>query len=323
MNARITGTGSAVPEYRMTNDEIAQLVDTSDEWIRSRSGIGTRHIAREETTTSMAAEAAKRALEDAGIDGSAIDLIILATVSGTNAFPNGGCEVQREIGADHAVALELNVACSGFLFAMNMVQAYFKMGVYRTALVVGAETMSKMVDWTDRSTCVLFGDGAGAAVLQACDEKEGGLLDFVQYADGSGGEVLSCSHRPNENPLVSGESERSYMYMDGKAVFRFAVHKVPESIETVLERNQMNVDDVDCFVLHQANRRIIESAAKRLGADIAKFPMNMEEYGNTSAASIPILLDELKKSGRLKRGDKVILSGFGAGLTWGTALMQW
>lgn len=323
MNAKVIGTGSAVPQYRMTNDEIAQFVETSDEWIRSRSGIGCRHIVREETTTSLASLAAARALEDAGMDAKEIDLIIVATVSGTKALPNAGCEVQREIGADHAVAFELNAACSGFLFAMNTVQAYFRMGVYRTALIIGAETLSKLIDWNDRGTCVLFGDGAGAAVLRACEEPEGGLLDFVQYSNGAGGDVLACNHRANQNPLISQESKGTHVFMDGKEVFRFAVRKVPESIETVLKRNEMVVEDVDCFVLHQANKRIIESAAKRLKADMEKFPMNIEEYGNTSAASIPILLDELNRNGKLKKGDKVILSGFGAGLTWGTALMQW
>lgn len=321
---RIIGTGSSLPETNISNEQMTQIVETSDEWITSRTGIKNRRIVKNETGTSMAVDAAKKALENANISAEEIELIIVATCSNDMQFPSTACMVQRETGAKHAVAFDISAACSGFLFALNTVHAYFKSGMYKKALVIGTEVLSKMVDWTDRSTCVLFGDGAGAAVVEA---SEAGLDGCVQHADGEKGEALTCIGRKTENPVQS-EAEQTgnisdYICMNGQEVFRFAVKKVPESIEEVLEQTGTDKEEIRWYILHQANSRIIQSVAKRLKVSEDKFPMNMDRYGNTSAASIPILLDEMNRSGMLKKGDKLVLSGFGAGLTWGTAQITW
>lgn len=320
MTAKITGTGSAVPAKRVTNDDLAKVIDTSDEWISSRTGIKERRLAKEETTTSLAIEAARNALENAGISGEEIELIIVATCSPDSFFPNTGCRVQKAVGAVNAVAFDLSAACSGFLFAMNTARAYMESGMCKKALVIGAETMSKLLDWGDRSTCVLFGDGAGAAVLEV---SERGILGMVQYSDGEKGEVLTCHARETRNMLAEGEQETDYLKMEGQEVFKFAVKKVPECIEKLLESTGTSKEEIQYYILHQANSRIIASAAKRLKQPEEKFPVNMDRYGNTSAASIPILLDEMNRNGLLKAGDKLVLSGFGAGLTWGASLIEW
>lgn len=320
MTARIIGTGSAVPEQIVTNEDLSKIVETSDEWISSRSGIKERRIAKEETTTSLAILAGKRALENAGIASEEIEVIIVATCTPDYFFPNTACQVQEAIGAKHAVAFDLSAACSGFLFALSTVQAYIKGGIYQKALIVGAETMSKMIDWSDRSTCVLFGDGAGAAVVSA---EETGVLELVQKSDGTGKGVLSCKARETRN-LLNHESEtKEYLYMEGQPVFKFAVKTVPECVEEVLKKAEVKKEEIRYYILHQANSRIIQSVAKRLKEPEEKFPMNLSLYGNTSAASIPILLDEMNRNGMLNRGDKLVLSGFGAGLTWGAVLLEW
>ena len=320
MTARIIGTGSAVPEQIVTNEDLSKIVETSDEWISSRSGIRERRIAKEETTTSLAILAGKRALENAGIASEEIEVIIVATCTPDYFFPNTACQVQEAIGAKHAVAFDLSAACSGFLFALSTVQAYIKGGIYQKALIVGAETMSKMIDWSDRSTCVLFGDGAGAAVVSA---EETGVLELVQKSDGTGKGVLSCKARETRN-LLNHESEtKEYLYMEGQPVFKFAVKTVPKCVEEVLKKAEVKKEEIRYYILHQANSRIIQSVAKRLKEPEEKFPMNLSLYGNTSAASIPILLDEMNRNGMLNRGDKLVLSGFGAGLTWGAVLLEW
>lgn len=320
MTARIIGTGSAVPEQIVTNEDLSKIVETSDEWISSRSGIKERRIAKEETTTSLAILAGKRALENAGIASEEIEVIIVATCTPDYFFPNTACQVQEAIGAKHAVAFDLSAACSGFLFALSTAQAYIKGGIYQKALIVGAETMSKMIDWSDRSTCVLFGDGAGAAVVSA---EETGVLELVQKSDGAGKGVLSCKARETRN-LLNHESEtKEYLYMEGQPVFKFAVKTVPECVEEVLKKAEVKKEEIRYYILHQANSRIIQSVAKRLKEPEEKFPMNLSLYGNTSAASIPILLDEMNRNGMLNRGDKLVLSGFGAGLTWGAVLLEW
>ena len=318
MTTRIIGTGSCLPAQVISNDQLAQWVDTGDEWISSRTGIRNRRIVKDETGAWMASQAAKKALENANTDAEEIDLIVVATCSNDMQFPSTACQVQEAIGARHAVAFDISAACSGFLFGINTVHAYFSAGIYKKALVIGTEVLSKLVDWTDRSTCVLFGDGAGAAVVEAA---ETGLEGFVQYSDGSKGNVLTCSSRKIQNPLQ--ETTEDYIRMNGQEVFKFAVKKVPECILQVLEQTGTEKEDIRWYVLHQANSRIIQSAAKRLGVPEEKFPMNMEKYGNTSAASIPVLLDEMNRSGMLTRGDRLILSGFGAGLTWGAAQIVW
>lgn len=320
MTARIIGTGSAVPEQIVTNEDLSKIVETSDEWISSRSGIKERRVAKEETTTSLAILAGKRALENAGIASEEIEVIIVATCTPDCFFPNTACQVQEAIGAKHAVAFDLSAACSGFLFALSTAQAYIKGGIYQKALIIGAETMSKMIDWSDRSTCVLFGDGAGAAVVSA---EETGVLELVQKSDGTGKGVLSCKARETRN-LLNHESEtKEYLYMEGQPVFKFAVKTVPECVEEVLKKAEVKKEEIRYYILHQANSRIIQSVAKRLKEPEEKFPMNLSLYGNTSAASIPILLDEMNRNGMLNRGDKLVLSGFGAGLTWGAVLLEW
>ena len=320
MTARIIGTGSAVPEQIVTNEDLSKIVETSDEWISSRSGIKERRVAKEENTTSLAILAGKRALENAGVTAEEIEVIIVATCTPDYFFPNTACQVQEAIGAKHAVAFDLSAACSGFLFALSTAQAYMKGGIYQKVLIVGAETMSKMIDWSDRSTCVLFGDGAGAAVVSA---EETGVLELVQKSNGAGKGVLSCKARETRN-LLNHESEtKEYLYMEGQPVFKFAVKTVPECVEEVLKKAEVKKEEIRYYILHQANSRIIQSVAKRLKEPEEKFPMNLSLYGNTSAASIPILLDEMNRNGMLNRGDKLVLSGFGAGLTWGAVLLEW
>lgn len=320
MNIRICGIGRALPSKVVTNDDLSKIMDTSDEWIRTRTGISTRHLATEETTTSLAVEAVKNALEDAGAQPEEIDLIVGASATPDNIVPSLACEVQAAIGAEHAVAFDVTAGCSGFLFAMAVAQAYIASGKCKTAIIIGAEVLSKIMDWTDRSTCVLFGDGAGAAVLRA---DEDAMCYITQGSDGSRGGVLSCANRPVNNPYKVQQRGHAFVHMEGQEVFKFAVRTVPIAIDKLLEEAQLAADDVDWFFLHQANKRIIESVAKRLGQPMEKFPVNITDYANTSAASVPNLLTEWKQSGQLKRGQKIILAGFGAGLTWGAALLTW
>lgn len=319
MVGKIYGTGSYVPEHVMDNDDLAKIVDTNDEWIRERTGIGRRHVIEEETTSYMAGQAAARAVEQSGIDPAEIDLILVATSSSEVIYPCAACEVQKAVGAVHAAGYDLNAACTGFVLAFNTAQAYISAGLYRTILVVGAESMSNMVDWTDRSTCILFGDGAGAVILRA---EEGNPVYMAAHSDGVKGEALTQLSRYRRG-WEKEEEKESYIHMDGQAVFKFAVRKVPEIIEEVLGQTDVKLEEIDYFILHQANRRIIEAVAKRLKTDISKFPMNLEEYANTSAATVPILLDEMNRRGMFRRGQKIILSGFGAGLTWAACLFEW
>lgn len=268
----------------------------------------------------MCVEAAKRALANANMSAEDIELIIVGTITGDHVTPSAACEIQAAIGAKKAVAFDVNAACSGFLFALHTAHAYLQAGIYKNALLLGAETLSKIMDWSDRSTCVLFGDGAGAAVV--CTEEQG-LLAFEQGSDGAKGHVLACRNRVNNNPLVNNPIELDYVHMDGQEVYKFAVSTVPKSISRVLEKAGVTAEEVDYYVLHQANIRIIQSVAKRLKLSEDKFPISLDHCGNISAGSVPILLDEMNRKGMLKRGDKLILSGFGAGLTWGTALLEW
>lgn len=321
MKTRIIGTGSCLPKTVVTNDDLSKYMDTSDEWISSRTGIKERHIAVEETTASMSVEAAKRAMDNANVTAEEIDLIILGTVSADYVTPACACEVQAAIGADRATAFDVNAACSGFMFALNIANAYIKAGIYQTALILGAETLSKVVDWEDRSTCVLFGDGAGAAVVRA-DEKYG-LLAFDQGSDGTKGDVLACPGRTNNNPLIRTDQKLGYVHMDGQEVYKFAVTTVPASLQKTIEEAGLMPEDIDYFALHQANIRIIQSVSKRLHVSDDKFPISLDHCGNISAASVPILLDEMNRKGLLKPGMKVALSGFGGGLTWASAVMEW
>ncbi len=320
MTVRILGTGSCLPETVVTNDFLSGIMDTSDEWISSRTGIRARRLVKEETTAGLAAEAARRALADANTDASEIDLIIVGTITSDHVTPSAACEVQDMIGADKALAFDISGACSGFMFSLHTAYAYMQAGMSKKALVLGAESLSRIMDWNDRSTCVLFGDGAGAVVLGV---DETGLLAFDQGTDGARGKVLTCPGRLNNNPLIQQGLEQGYVQMDGQEVYKFAVSTVPASVNKVLEEGNVRPDEIKYFLLHQANIRIIQSVAKRLKVSEDKFPLALDHCGNMSAASVPVLLDEVNKKGMLKRGDKIVLAGFGAGLSWGTALLEW
>ena len=296
MRGRICGTGSYIPEHYYDNNDLAKFVETNDEWIRERTGIVRRHIAEEDTTVSMAIKAAKNALTDAKLNADDLDLILVSTITPNTVIPSTACEVQKELGAVNATCFDISAACSGFVYAYNTAQAYIAAGMYQNILVIGSETLSGIVNWKDRGSCILFGDGAGAAVICA---EEGEIFPAVTHSDGAKGQVLACESRQQKNWQDKENEKQTYVSMDGQAVF------------------------IDLFVLHQANLRIIESVAKRMKTDLAKFPVNIEEYGNTSSASIPILLDELNKTGRFHKGQKIVLCGFGAGLTWGATLIEW
>lgn len=323
MSIKIMGTGSFLPATIVTNDFLSTIMDTSDEWISSRTGIRERRLVKTENTTGMSVEAGIKALTEAGIKAEELDLIIVATITGDCITPSTACEVQAEIGAVNAVAFDINAACSGFMFALHSAYAYLQSGVYKRALIIGAETLSKIMDWNDRSTCVLFGDGAGAAVVEVSEENTGGLLGFEQGSDGVKGKVLACKARANNNPFVKKETILDYVHMDGQEVYKFAVTTVPESIRKVLDKTGLQPEDIKYFVLHQANIRIIQSVAKRLKVSVDRFPTSLEHCGNVSAASVPILLDEINKKGMLQKGDKIVMSGFGGGLTWGTCVLEW
>lgn len=329
IRTRIIGTGSYVPPDILTNDNLSEMVDTSDEWIRTRTGICNRHIAKDMDNADMAYNAARNAVEDARIEASKIGLIIVATSTPDYAFPNQASLVQAKFKAVNAMCFDVSAACSGFITALDIAASMLKAGSYKYALVIGSEKMSEIVNWKDRSVCVLFGDGAGAVVLKAVDNNtedvtgalvghERGIIDSNIYNDGTGASVLTGGRRFSDSC-----STDIFIHMDGQEVFKFAVKSVPTAIETLLHNNNMDINEVDKFILHQANVRIIESVAKRLKADKDKFPVNLNEYGNTSSASIPILLDELNRNGSLKQGEKLVLAGFGAGLSWGSILLVW
>lgn len=323
MAIRIIGTGSYLPKKVADNHFLSTIVDTDDEWIRQRTGIKERHLSNgKEGTTYMATHAAEAALENAGITADELDMIIVATVSADTYVPSTSCQVQGAIGAIRATCFDLNAACSGFLFAMNTAYAYIEMGMAKTIVIIGAETLSREVDWSDRSSCILFGDGAGAAIMRQ-EEGKGGLIASVTGSDGSQGDVLTCKGRGIQNPFHQSKRKKDYLRMEGQAVFRFAVTMVPRCIKQILKKTGYDTEDIKFFVLHQANVRILELIAKRLKVDIDKFPMNLDRYGNTSSASIPILLDELNRNNLLEPGDKIVLSGFGGGLTWGAVLIEW
>lgn len=320
MSMIIKGTGSALPEKIVTNDELAQIVETSNEWIVERAGITQRHIAAGDTTASLASAAALKALEDAKTSAEDVEIIIVASCSSEKALPCVACQVQSSIGAVNAVAFDLNAACAGFLFAMNTIKAYFDAGIYKNALVIGSEVLSNIIDWTDRGTCVLFGDGAGAVFFEKSDANK--QFYFVQKSNGFKGDVLSCNQRDSKSAFYEGESNDKYVTMDGREVFGFATRVVPDTICAVLKGAGLECEDIDLYILHQANLRIIERIARRLKLDMDRFPTNVERVGNTSSASIPLLLDEIKKQGILREGMKIVLSGFGAGLTYSACVME-
>lgn len=317
MSAVICGTGSYLPDYIMENNEIEKFVDTNDAWIRERTGIRRRHIAKAETTTYMAAAAANGALENGGISPEEIDLIIMATLSCDVIVPCGACEVQRAIGAKNAAAFDINGACSGFVVAYHVADTFLESGQYQTVLIVSAESLSRLTDWTDRNTCVLFGDGAGAVVLKRDPAKH---YFSITRSDGERGWALTCKNRPTGE---EGFSRAFYIDMNGQEIFKFVVRRVPELIQELLRKNNLDREEIAWYILHQANSRILEAVARHIGEPAWKFPMNLQDYGNTSSASIPILLDEMNRRGKFKKGEKLVLVGFGGGLSWSGAVLEW
>ena len=323
--AGIIGTGSCLPDRIMTNQEMEQIVDTNDEWIRSRTGICERRVSDENTATSdLSTTAALRALENANLKPEDIDLIIVATVTPDMAFPSTACIVQKNIGAVNAAAFDLEAACTGFLYGLSIADNFIKTGFYKHILVIGAETLTKIADFTDRNTCVIFGDGAGAAIVSEVEEDYG-ILSTYLGADGRGGHLLSQPAGGSRIPatLESVQNRLHYIKMDGSEVFKFAVKIMGEAAEKALSKCGLNKEDIDYLIPHQANIRIIDAAVRRLKISSEKVYINVHKYGNMSAASVAIALDEANRTGCLKDGDIAVLVAFGGGLTWGAAVLKW
>ncbi len=324
--AHIAGWGKYVPTKVITNDDLSRTVDTSDEWIVTRTGIRERRIVAspKETTATMSIAAAKDALEMAGIAPGELDLIIVATATPEYSFPATACVVQDALGAENAGAFDLSAGCSGFMYGLAMGSQAIASGAQNRVLVIGAETLSRIINWHDRETCVLFGDGAGAVVLEG-GEEPGGVLATVIRADGSGGDLLILPAGGSRQPptLDTVATGQHYVKMNGREVFRFAARVMDKSAREVVAKAGLTMDDVDLVIPHQANLRIIQAAARSLEMPIEKFFINLEKYGNTSAASIPIAMCEAVEAGRIEPGDHVVMVGFGAGLTWGAAVVQW
>lgn len=317
---KIKGTGSYVPSKVLTNDDLAKFVETSDEWISSRTGIKERHISEGELTVDLAYEAAKRAIEDANIKTEDIDLLIVATVTPDYAFPGVGQLLQKKLGLNEIMAFDINAACSGFLYALNIADKMVKSGAYKNALIIGAETLTRLTDWSDRNTCVLFGDAAGALVLSTSEEDN--IKDVIcgSISDDEG--YLICKNPDLKVPEVNAISQQDHIHMNGREVFKFATRIMPKMINDLLERNEYNKEDIDLFVAHQANERIIDKAARDIDVPMSKMFMNIQKYGNTSAASVPLALDEAIKEGKLQKGDLFITVAFGGGFSYGGALIK-
>jgi 3-oxoacyl-[acyl-carrier-protein] synthase-3 len=325
VHAHVVGWGKYLPKRLLTNDDLSRLVSTSDEWIRTRTGIQERHLVEDgETTSSMAVLAARKALEIAQLNPAQIDLIIVATVTPDYIFPSTACLVQDLLGANRAAAFDLSAGCTGFVYGLSVAANMISAGTYRTALVIGAETLSTITDWSDRSTCVLFGDGAGAIVLQA-GENKGGVLATSLGSDGSGRDVLWLPAGGCRMPASSRtvKERLHFIHMNGREVFRFAVKVMHSATSDVLEKIGCSLEEISLLIPHQANQRIIDAAARSLKLPLEKIFSNVAKYGNTSTASIPIALSEAAELGRIKPGDLVICVAFGAGLTWGALAIRW
>jgi 3-oxoacyl-[acyl-carrier-protein] synthase III len=319
--ARIVGTGSYLPEKILTNHDLEQMVDTSDQWIQERTGIRERHVAAEnETTCDLAEQASIRAIEAAGIDASEIDLIIVATTTADQVFPSTACLLQNRLGIHGCPAFDVQAVCTGFIYAIGIADKFFKAGTIRNALVVGAETFSRIIDWSDRDTCVLFGDGAGAVVLQASDEP--GIISAHLHADGEYKDLLQVPAGISKgyDKLQQGSA---YAQMSGNEVFKIAVTTLGRIVDETLEANQMKQSDVDWLIPHQANIRIIKATARKLKMSMDQVVVTVGEHGNTSAASVPLALDVAVRDGRIKRGDTILMEAFGGGFTWGSVLLTY
>ena len=325
VRAKITGTGAAVPDRVLTNFELEKMVDTSDEWITARTGIRERRIAApDEYTSTFATRAAEQALAMAGITAAELDMIIGATVTPDFPFPATACIVQNNLKASNAAAFDLGAACSGFIYGLSVVDKFIRTGTVKKALVIGAEVLSRVVDWQDRNTCLLFGDGAGAAVVEGV-EGDSGIIGSLIRSDGSYWELLYLPGVGSRRPAVQKtlDDREVFLRMQGNEVFKLAVRAMEDAALQVLADNNLVPGDIDLFIPHQANKRIIDAIGKRLGIPEEKVFVNLERYGNTSAASIPIALDEANRTGRIKQGDLVMFDAFGGGLTWGSMPVRW
>ena len=311
------GTGMYVPSKIVTNDDLAQIVETNDEWITQRVGVKQRHISTDETAADMGIKAAQQALENSGIKPEELDLIIAASISSETASPSVSCLIQNALGVS-CMAFDVSAACAGFLFVLETAAAYMSTGKYKKVLVVGAERISRLLDWDDRATCVIFGDGAGAAVLG----EGNGYTDSVFKVKG-GDEVINIPRFHGKSPFWTGTDIKPYIHMNGQETFKFAVNSIVHDITEILDRNKLSPEDISCFVLHQANMRIIDFASRKLKIPMEKFVVNIDKYGNTSSASVPIALHEAVSDGRIKRGDKIIMAAFGGGLSSAANLITW
>lgn len=323
--SRIIGTGSYVPKMVLTNFDLENMVDTSDEWIIERTGIKERRIAgKDEATSDLAYEASLRALKAAGVKAKDIDLIILATTTPDMVFPSTACLLQDRLNAKKAAAFDVSAACSGFIYALSIADKFIKEGIYKSVLVVGSEILSRIIDWSDRTTCVLFGDGAGAVVLQPTMDKRG-IMSVHLHSDGSMKDLLYLPGGGSRNPASKRTIEKGlhYIKMKGNETFKIAVRNLEEVALEAIIANNLKPSDINLFIPHQANLRIIQAIAKRLNIPMDKVLVNIDRYGNTSAASIPIALDEAVNEGRLKEGDLILMEAFGGGLTWASALVRW
>ena len=323
--AVITGHGSFAPEKTLTNDELSAMVETSNEWIQTRTGIKVRHITTDdESTALLATEAAKKALETANLDPKDVELIIVATITPEMVFPSTASFVQQALKAKKAWVFDLAAACSGFLYGLSVVQQFIESGRHKNALVIGAETLTKITDWTDRGSCILFGDGAGAIVLERSEDGQKGILYSTMHSDGEHWDALNCQAHGSRYPVNKklDDPKKVYMQIKGRQVYQQAIRRIVETVNNSLKACDLTIDDIAMLISHQMNARIIESAAKRLELPDEKVFINIGEYGNTSAASVPIAFDDCVRKGRIKRGDIIILVAFGAGLTWGANVIE-
>ncbi|MBU0533702.1 MAG: ketoacyl-ACP synthase III [Candidatus Omnitrophica bacterium] len=325
-NIKIIGVGSYLPEKILTNVDIEKIVDTTDEWITERTGIKERRIARKDQATSdLGIEAAKKALEDASVDPKELDLILVATITPDMSFPSTACIIQDKLGAENAAALDISAACSGFVYGLVVCHSLICQGQYKKVLLVAAETLSKITNWEDRGTCVLLGDGAGAVVVTSCDCENEGLLASSLGAIGSAGKLLYLPAGGSRNPATHEtiDEKMHYLRMQGNELFKVAVKSLVDAAKDVMQKAKVTSEDIALFIPHQANVRIINATAKRVGIPKEKVFINVNKYGNTSAATIPIALNEALRAGRIKKGDLILLDAFGGGLTWGAVLLRW
>jgi 3-oxoacyl-[acyl-carrier-protein] synthase-3 len=319
----VVGLASYIPPKQLTNADLEKMVDTSDEWITTRTGIKVRHIVENETPSVLGTQAARLALANAGVTPEEVDLIVTATATPDMIFPSTACLIQHNIGAVNAGAFDVGAGCSGFIYALTVGQQFILGGTYKTVLVIGAETLTRLTNWQDRNTCVLFGDGAGAAVLRPIEEGRGIISSYLG-ADGGGAELLKLEAGASKTPASHETVEQGlhYIYMNGNEVFKFAINIMGEAALKVLQKAGLSPEEIKYFIPHQANIRIIQSAARRLGLSMDKVYVNVDRYGNTSSASVPIALDEAIKLGKVKKGDLVLLVAFGAGLTWASMVLE-